>query len=79
MLSDRNISRDSSKLYGSFNFQTDLQRGSPARNSGYSEISIDSGFHNLLDNDVSGSGTQECNCCAHCGQPVYMFLLCYSL
>ncbi|VDN59896.1 unnamed protein product [Dracunculus medinensis] len=67
---DRNISRDSSKLYGSFNFQTDLQRGSPARNSGYSEISIDSGFHNLLDNDVSGSGTQECNCCAHCGQPI---------
>ncbi|VDM43720.1 unnamed protein product [Toxocara canis] len=72
--SERNFSRDSSARYssGSYSCAADLHRGSPARNSGYSEVSNDSGFHNLCDVDfapgVSTAGIQyECSCC---GQPV---------
>uniref|UniRef100_A0A915B2W7 Mitogen-activated protein kinase kinase kinase n=1 Tax=Parascaris univalens TaxID=6257 RepID=A0A915B2W7_PARUN len=72
--SERNFSRDSSARYstGSYNCATDIHRGSPARNSAFSEISNDSGFHNLCDIDLapcaSATGVQyECSCC---GQPV---------
>ncbi|VDK64658.1 unnamed protein product [Onchocerca ochengi] len=69
-----NFSRDSSMRLSNYfcNYQTDLVRRSPTRNSGISEASCDSGFHNFNDAEfASGTSTSgliyECN---FCGQPV---------
>uniref|UniRef100_A0A915PMB1 Protein kinase domain-containing protein n=1 Tax=Setaria digitata TaxID=48799 RepID=A0A915PMB1_9BILA len=50
----------------------DLVRGSPARNSGVSEASYDSGFHNLYDVELtSGTSTNVFVYeCSFCGQPM---------
>ncbi|KAL3998591.1 Protein kinase domain family protein [Acanthocheilonema viteae] len=72
--SERNFSRDSSTRLSNYfrNNQPELARGSSARNSGVSEASCDSGFHNLYDIDLA-SGT-SINAllyeCGFCGQPV---------
>ncbi|KAM3720743.1 Mitogen-activated protein [Dirofilaria immitis] len=71
---ERNFSRDSSIRLSDYscNYQADLVRGSPARNSGISEASCDSGFHNLYDAEFA-SGTSTTGLvyeCSYCGQPV---------
>ncbi|VDK41934.1 unnamed protein product [Anisakis simplex] len=72
--SERNFSRDSSARYSSssYNFPSDLLRGSPARNSGYSEVSNDSGFHNLCDVDFAPNASMGCVQyeCSHCRQSI---------
>ncbi|EJD74894.1 kinase domain-containing protein [Loa loa] len=72
--SERNFSRDSSIRLSNYfcNNQADLVRGSPARNSGVSETSCDSGFHNLYDIDLPfGTSTNALvHECSFCGQPI---------
>lgn len=76
-IAERNFSRDSSIRQSNcfYNNQADLIRGSPARNSGVSEASCDSGFHNLYDIDLaSGTSTNALVYeCSFCGQPVSNF------
>uniref|UniRef100_A0A1I8EW43 Mitogen-activated protein kinase kinase kinase n=1 Tax=Wuchereria bancrofti TaxID=6293 RepID=A0A1I8EW43_WUCBA len=72
--SEHNFSQDSSIRRSNYfcNNQADLVRGSPARNSGISEASCDSGFHNLYDTDfTSGTSTNAVVYeCSFCGQPI---------
>uniref|UniRef100_A0A0R3RFX2 Protein kinase domain-containing protein n=1 Tax=Elaeophora elaphi TaxID=1147741 RepID=A0A0R3RFX2_9BILA len=72
--SERNFSRGSSTRLSNYfhNNQPELARGSSARNSGISEASCDSGFHNLHDTDLaSGTSTNALAYeCSFCGQPI---------
>ncbi|VIO96319.1 Uncharacterized protein BM_BM3798 [Brugia malayi] len=72
--SEHNFSQDLSIRRSSYfcNNQADLVRGSPARNSGISEASCDSGFHNLYDIDFTyGTSTNAIVYeCSFCGQPI---------
>lgn len=74
VVAERNFSRDSSTRPSNYfhNNQSELARGSSARNSGVSEASCDSGFHNLYDVDLaSGTSTNALLYeCSFCGQPV---------
>ncbi|CAG9531760.1 unnamed protein product [Cercopithifilaria johnstoni] len=72
--SERNFSRDSSTRLSNYfhNNQSGLARGSSARNSGISEASCDSGFHNLYDIDISSGASANTLVyeCSFCGQPI---------
>ncbi|OZC12439.1 kinase domain protein [Onchocerca flexuosa] len=72
--SEHNFSRDSSMRLSNYfcSYQTDLVRRSPTRNSGISEASCDSGFHNFNDAEFA-CGTSASGLvyeCSLCGQPV---------